>query len=88
MVLMVLMVRLLVALKRVLEFEPQTSVINSYDGGVGENRARLEGSSNIGRSDADEGKSNDATESTELRKRVSYGHKANNKCCTFISFSR
>ena len=74
MIKVMMIIRLLVALQCVLEFKPQTSVINSYDGGVGiagENPARLEGGSNIGRSDANEGKSDNATKSTELCKRVS-----------------
>ena len=67
------MVRHLVALQRVLGPKLRSSIIISYSGvGIlGEIRTRLERCSNIGRSYADEGKSNDVTKRRELRKRVS-----------------
>ena len=69
----VLMIRPLAALQRVLEYQLTASVINSYDGVgiVGENRALLDGGSNIGRSGTHEGKNNDATKSSKLHERVS-----------------
>ena len=61
------------ALQRVLEFQLPASVINSYHGVgiVGENRALLDGGSNIGRSGTHEGKNNNATKSSKLHERVS-----------------
>ena len=61
--------RLSAVLRYVLELKLQASIINSYAKGIGlagEKRARLEGCSNIGRNDTNEGKGNDATKSSEL----------------------
>jgi hypothetical protein len=68
-----IMVRLFATLPRGLEIKLPASVINSYNrvGIASENRACLDGGSNIGGNDAHEGNNNDATKNSELRERVS-----------------
>ena len=67
------LVRLFATLQRGVRFKLPASMTNSYDGaGIArENRARLDGSSNIGRNGTHEGKNNDTSKSSELRKCVS-----------------
>jgi hypothetical protein len=72
--LMVIVVRLFATLQWVLELKSRTLVINSYRGvsSIGESRALLEGNSNIcSRSGANKGERDDATERSELHKRLS-----------------
>ena len=75
MMMVVAMVAMLfAALQRVLGLKSPASDINSYHRGTGitgENRTRLEGGSNIGRSNTNEGKSNNAAKGSELCKPVS-----------------
>ena len=66
---------LFAALQRMLGLKSSASEINSYHRGAsiaGKNRTRFDGGSNIGRSDTDEGKSNNAAEHSELRECVSW----------------
>ena len=70
----VMVTMLFAALQRVLRLKLQASKINSYHSGAGitsENCTRLEGSSNIGRNDTNEGKSNKVAEHGELCKCLS-----------------
>jgi hypothetical protein len=71
---MMILVGRFAALQWALELELQASIVDSYAKGVGvvgEKRARLERCGNIGRSETNEGKSNGATECSELHKCVS-----------------
>jgi hypothetical protein len=74
MIMVVMVTMLFAALQRVLGLKLQASEINSYHRGAsiaGENRTPLDGSSNIGRSDTNEGKSNNAAKHSELCKCLS-----------------
>jgi hypothetical protein len=75
MIVVAVVAMLFAALQRMLGLKSSASEINSYHRGAsiaGKNCTRLDGGSNIGRSDTNEGKSNNATKHSELRECVSW----------------